>query len=523
MVGVALVLLISCANLAGLLLARGASRTHEITVRVSLGARPGRLVRQALTETLTLSAIGGAAGLIIARWGAGALLRLGSSSGAGIPIDVKLDARVLGFALGASLLTGVLCGIVPALRFAGTQLHDSFKTGGRVVNAGSHGLPLGRMLVAAQIALSLILVAAAGLFVQTFRNYAQINPGYEAERVMGARLDVRAAGYTHAQLPGLYQRILDEVRAVPGVRSASLSMLNLAGGGRRTGGFNVPGSDHQKQGQVNFVTPDYFATTGIVLLRGRSFTEADKNDAPKVCIISQATAKAFFGTEDVIGKRTGYGTPPEFEIVGLVRDVRANFIKERPQNLVFMPLAQGPQEYITSIEARFTGAPEPVAAGIRAAVNSVDRMLPVRDVTPLSNVLARGLSQERMVARLATAFGALALLLAGIGLYGVMGYSVARRTNEMGVRLALGATPRAVWWVVLRDSLVTVVIGLSLGLALSYPILGLTRRLVWGLSPHDPTTLGTAMALLLVAGALAGMIPAWRASRIDPIQAIRAE
>ena len=526
MVGVALVLLISCANLAGLLLARGASRTHEITVRVSLGARPGRLIRQALTETLTLAAIGGGVGLVVAQWATRALLRLASSSGSAIPLDVPLDGRVLAFALGASLVTGILCGIVPALRFARTQLHESFKTGGRVVNGGSHRLPLGRFLVAAQIALSLILVAAAGLFVQTFRNYASIDPGYEPEQVIGARLDVRAAGYTYEQLPGLYQRILDATRAVPGVRSASLSLNSLAGGGRRTGGFLVPGRELPpggRAGQVNHVTPDYFATTGIVLLRGRNFTDADREGAPQVCIISETAAKHFFGTVDVVGKRFGYSSTPEFEVIGVVRDVRANFIKERPQRLVFLPLAQTPREYVTSLEARITGAPEAAAVGVRNALASVDRMLPVRDVTPLSIVLQRGLSRERLVARLAAAFGALALLLAGIGLYGVMGYSVARRTNEMGVRLALGATPRAVWWVVLRDSLITVLFGLTLGVALSYPLLGLTRRLVWGLSPHDPATLAGAVALLFVAGALAGMLPAWRAARIDPIEAIRAE
>jgi predicted permease len=525
LVGVALVLFIACGNLAGLLLARSAAHTHEVAIRVSLGARPGRLVRQVLTESLTLAAFGGALSLFVARWGSAALLRLASTGTRAIPLDVGMDARVVGFALGATLITGILFGLAPALRVARTDLYTSFKTGGRVAGGSAHRLPLGRALVAAQVAFSLILVTSAGVFVRTFRNFLQIDPGYPKERIVTARLDVRAAGYAYEQLPALHERLLDAVRAIPGVRSASLSLNGLAGGSRRVSSFIVPGrtlTPGENGAQENYVTPDYFAATGMALLRGRSFAAADRQDAPRVVIVSEALAKQFFGTDDVLGARFGYGTPPNLEIVGVVRDSRVNSLKEAPDRLVFYPLAQGPQEYVTSLEVRSATQATSVAA-IRAAIAGVDRNLPVRDVATVSELFERQLGRERLLSRLAGAFGFIALLLAAIGLYGVVGYSVARRTNEMGVRIALGASPAGVGWVVLRDSLITIALGLAAGFVLWFPVLGLTEKLVFGLSPHDPLTLAFGMGLLLVVGVAAAAIPAWRAGRIDPMSAIRAE
>jgi predicted permease len=389
----------------------------------------------------------------------------------------------------------------------------------------SHRLPLGRALVMSQIALSLVLVVTAGVFVRTLRNLLVIDPGYEREHVVVARLDIRAAGYDSAGLPALYDRLLGAAAAIPGVRSTSLSLNSLAGGGTRTSGFAVPGRTlprgESSTAQENYVTPDYFSTIGMTIAQGRGFTRADKVGAPKVAIVSESMARHFFGTDRVVGSRFGYDTP-ELEVVGVVKDARVNALREAAPRLVFRPLAQGPREYMTSLEVRVAGPREPVTAALRNAIRQVDPMLPLRDITPLSDLLERGLTSERLVARLAGSFGVLALLLAAIGLYGVMGYSVSRRTNEMGVRLALGASPGGVRLLVLRESLVTSAAGVLLGLVLLLPVQGITGRLVYGVSPRDPATVVLGTMLLLGVTAVAAFVPAWRASRIDPVDAIRS-
>lgn len=528
MASVAMILLIACANLAGLVMARSASRSHEIAVRVSLGARPWRLVRQTLTETLTIATLGGALGLVVAYWTTGVLLRMASSGTRAIPLNAQLDGQVLAFAFGVTLLAGLLCGLAPAIRVARANLHDGFKTGGRVVGSAlggvSHRLPLGRMLVVVQIALSLVLVTAAGLFVRTFRNVVRIDAGFEREALVTAQIDVRAAGYTVSQLPALYDRLLSAARAVPGVQSASLSGTGLGTSAQRISSYVVQGRDMapgNAQAQENHVTVDFFGTTGIQLLHGRTFTVRDVSDDLKVAVVSQSFARHFFGTDSIVGRRIGYDTPPDHEIIGVVRDVRVNALRLQPPRMVFKVLDPG--TFVTSLEARAAGRPELVIVGLRNALARVDRNLPVRDVAVMDDVLTRGLVRERMTARLAGGFGLLALLLAAIGLYGVISYSLARRANEMGVRLALGASRAGVSWVVLRDALVTIVVGLAVGIAIALPVLGLADHLVYGLSPNDPATLAASAGLLLIVGMLAALVPAVRASRTDPAVALRAD
>ena len=526
MASVGLVLLIACGNLAGLLLARSSARNHETAVRISLGARRSRLVRQILTDSLTIALLGGAVSLVVARWGTTMLLRLASSGSQPIPLDVSHELRTVLFALVLSVMTGLLVGGLPAMRVSRAGLYDAFRGAGRVIGSrAAHRLPLGRALVVSQIALSLVLVVTAGVFVRTLRNLLSIDPGYEREHVVTARLDIRAAGYTHQQLQPLYDRLLGAATALPGVRSASMSLSPLAGGSIQTTVFFVPGrtlGPGQRVAQVNYVTPDYFSTVGMTLVAGRGFTIADRDSAAKVAIISESAAQQFFGTDQVIGLRVGYDAPADVEIVGVVHDARVNTLREKPPRLLFRPLAQGPNEYLNSLEIRVTGRPAPMIASLRGAIRQVDPLLPVRDVVTLADLLERGLTRERLVARLAGSFGVLALLLAAIGLYGVMGYSVARRTNEMGVRLALGASPGGVRMLVLRESLGTSVAGIVLGLALLVPVQGLTGRLVYGVSPRDPISVAVGTVLLLGVTALAAFVPAWRASRIDPVDAIRS-
>jgi predicted permease len=500
-----------------------------MAIRSSLGAMSGRLARQLATESLTLALIGGAVGVIMAQWMIRALLRLASSGTNAIPLDASLNGSVLLFAFGVTLLAGIVVGLAPALRVRSFQLYATFRTGGRV-SSGSHRLPLGRLLVAAQIALALILVTSAGVFARTFANFISVDAGYDRESVVTARVDVRAAGYTVEQLPGEYRRLLGAASGVPGVQFAGLAAFGIANGGRRTSGFAVGGRPlppNQNVAQENYVTPGYFRTVGMHLVRGRDFTTADTRDKPVVAIVSESFAKHFFGTTDIIGKRFGYGngteSPTGQEVVGVVSDSRFNGLKDPEPWLVYHPLDQGPTEYVTSIDVRATGRVEPVIAALRTAIASADRNLPVREVVTLGNLVERGLSREKLVARLAGSFGILALVLAAIGLYGVISYSVARRTNEMGVRLALGASPGGVSWLVLRDSLALVVIGLMAGVVLWFPVLGFTRSLLYNVSPHDPKLLGMSLGVLMVVGVLAGLIPALRASRIDPIEAIRAD
>lgn len=522
---VGLLLLVACANIAGLLMARGASRRHELAMRVSLGARPGRLVRQLLTESLLLAALGGVVGVLLAQWGSTAIVRAVYNGARFVPLDVTLNPGVLAFAALTTILTGVLFGLAPALQASRTTVYHGTRGMRTASGGGSHRVPFGRLLVAAQIALSLLLVTSAGLALRSLVNIMGIDSGYEDATVVTARLDLRSGGFTVQQLPSLYERLRREVGALPGVQSVSLSAYGVASGFQRISGFTVPGrplTPPSNSAQENFVSPEFFSTVGMRLLRGRAFTEQDRDGSPRVAIVSEATARRFFGTTDVVGSRFGFGTPPEFEIVGVVSDGRVNNLRQVPR-LVFYPLAQGPSEYIYSLEARVHGTPASITSAIRAAIGRVDEGIPVGGVRTLRDTFASQLWRERLLARLAGAFGLIALLIAAIGLYGVVAYSASRRTNEMGVRLALGATPAGVRHLVLGDSFVTVMLGIGLGVALSIPALGVTRAILYGVSPHDPIAIATAAVLLLATGMLAAGFPAWRASRIDPISAIRSE
>lgn len=526
---VALVLLIACANLASLLLARSAARGREFALRLSLGAGRGRLVRQLLTESMALAFVGGLAGLALARWGGQALLRMGSSGPNPVPLALPMDWTFLGFTLTLSLVTGVLFGLVPALRFSRSDVGHGLNAGGRVVNASgrSGGFPWSKALVVAQMALSLALLVGAMLFLKTFRNLLAVDTGFERNLVVSARFDPRLAGFGEAQLPALYERLLDHARAIPGVRTASLALSGPATGSARTSDITVEGraqfGGDDNSVREDIVSLDYFATLGMPLVAGRNFLPSDGAKAPSVAVVNETMARRFFGDASPLGRRFGYGTPATVEIVGVVRDARIDGLREPVPPLVFYPVEQNPQEFLRNLYVRTAGSPESVRTSLARGVEEADPNLAVREVVTLADLAERTVVRERLVSQLTAAFGVLAVIVACLGVFGTVSYSVVRRTNEIGVRLALGAAPMRVCWLVLRETLVLVAVGGAVGLAAILPTLQYVSTLLYGLSPHDPATLASAAGVLMTVGALAGAVPAWRASRVDPLTALRSE
>jgi predicted permease len=524
-VTVGLVLLIACANLAGLILARNAAREHEISVRISLGARGGRLLRQVMTESITLALIGGAIGLSVAWVGAFGLLRAAWPS-TGLPVEIDFDWRMVGVALSISLLAGLLFGIPPALRIARTDLYDAFRSTGRVMGGGSQAA-VGRTLVVGQIAISLALIVIAAVLVRSVQALLAVDPGYDREQVVTARIDVRGAGYGVAELPALYRRLEETVANAPGVRLASLSTLGLASGSARTSSIEVPGTvrppNWDDNAQVLAVTEHFFETTGIRLVRGRPFTATDGAEAPPVAVISESMARRFFESEDAIGQRFRMASDTQFEVIGVVADVRTNELRRDPRPMVYFHLPQDSATYIYNIEARTIGEPATVAEAIRQALSAAEPRLPIREIATLGDLLDRSVRPEQMVSRVVGLFGVLAALLAAVGLYGVLSYAVARRTNELGVRLALGASPGELRRLVVSDSMRLVITGVVVGLGLMLLSLGLVRQLVFGISVRDPVSMIGAVVILVTVGFGAAAVPAWRASRVDPVIALRRD
>ncbi|MCC7132004.1 MAG: ABC transporter permease [Gemmatimonadales bacterium] len=528
MIVVGLVLLVACANLAGLLLARNSARAHEIAVRMSVGAVGGRLLRQVLTESLVLALLGGAVSLAVATIGGTALLRAAAQGGP-TPVELTLDWRLGSFVAAISLITGVVFGLPPALRVARTDLYDAFRSSGRVVSGRPGHAALGRRLVVGQIGVSLAIVVVAGVLVRSVQSLLAVDPGYDRDVVLSARIDVRGAGYQPTDLPALYNRLEATIAGVPGVSAAALSTMGLASGSISTSSIEVPGKSRPPEwnndAQVIAVSVGFLEATGIRLLRGRPFALSDGPQAAKVAIVTRALARRFFETEDVIGQRFGYDDDPVFEVIGVVEDLRPNRLQDEPPPMMFLPLAQTgtSPDYIYNLMARVHRNPTEVGAAIKSALTAAEPGLPVREIVTLGTLLERGVSQEQMASRVSGIFGILAALLAAVGLYGILSYSVARRTNELGVRLALGAAPGRLRWLVIGESMRLVGAGVVVGLLLVMGSLGLVRGLVHGVSPRDPMAVGTAVVFLMSVGLAAAAVPAWRASRVDPVDALRRD
>lgn len=541
-----LLLLIACANLAGLLLARASGRQREMAVRLSMGASRARLARQLLTESAVLAAIGGALGLWLAGMAAPALLGL-LAGGAGTveTLDLRPAPRVLAFSIGITIATALLCGLLPALRGTRVALGDALKTqarglvggagfGGRFrfARAGASGrLPFGRLLVVSQIALAVLLLIVSGLFVRSLREIARVSTGIDEAQLVVGRVDPRAAGFGPEVRPLMQARVIERLRQLPGVSAVSLSMNGPMAGIRMRSSFVTagyqPAPDETPTVQVEIVTPDHFRALGVSMRRGRAFSEQDRTDSRPVAIINDALARRYFAGRDPVGQRFGRGPrEPQVEIVGVVRDAHYNGRRDEPPALAYRPAAQT-DDVLTNLEVRVAG-PAGVDAShllpaIRAAVREVAPGLPISSLQTFSTRAAAETRGDRALAALTTACGAAALLLACLGLYGTMAYAVARRTNEIGIRLALGADRGHVRRLMLGEAAGSMIAGLLVGLLLAAFAGRAIGAMLYGITPGDLTAHAGGVALLLAVTGAAAWLPARRAARLDPMAALRRE
>ncbi len=524
MVIVGLVLLIACANVGNLLLARASSRQREVAVRLALGASRRRLVRQLLTESLLLALLGGALGLLVARWILSFLLSLIVS---GPKLAVGLDPQVLAFTLGVSVLTALLFGLVPARRATRVELDPALKSRTVISGEPGRGIGLRQGLVISQVALSLLLLVVAGLFLRSLQNLRDQELGFRSEGVLLVDIDPQGGGYSPEQLPGLYRDLVQRLEALPGVDSASLSLFSPLNRSRwRTeasvAGYDPTGEDANEI-EATFVTPGYLETLGVPLLGGRALDENDREGAPKVAMVNEAFARQYFGGESPVGKRfgtEGEESSQEIEITGVVPDLKVHDLWSETPRLVYFPVAQhGESLYSLQVHARSTLS----AAEVRTAVAAVAPDLPITSVRSLEEQVEGSLRQERLLSQLTAFFGLLALLLAAVGLYGVLAYGVSQRTNEIGIRMALGAEPAQVLGTVFGTAMRWVGTGIVIGLAAAVAASRFLSSLLFGLDPIDPMTLLLTTAVLTAVAALATYAPARRASRLDPVRALRCE
>jgi predicted permease len=527
MVGV--VLLIACANVANLLLARATARHREIGIRMALGAGRVRIIRQQLAESLVLALAGAAAGLVFAAWTGRFLLSAVPGGAAARGLHAGPDPRIVMFALGLSLLTALVFGLVPSLQASRATVIAALKEEAGSVAGGGRQARTRRILVVCQVGLSMLLLAGAGLFARSLYNLKNVDPGFALDNLVAFTVNPSLSGYSGDRALGLFQRLQEEVAAVPGVHGVSMAELGPLSGNDWTMTIRVDGytakEDENMSPNVDGIGPRYFSTMGIPLISGREFTPQDTKDAPRVAIISETTARYFFGNQSPLGRRFGIGrsTPSNIEIVGVVRDARALDLRNQPTRFVYLPYPQSPELGPMTFYARVAPGVTAPAGALREAVQRLDPNLPLYDMKTMEAQVDESLFIDRMVAALSTAFGVLATLLAAVGLYGVMSYAVARRTREIGIRMALGAERGRVLWLVLREVAFLAITGIVLGLGAALLVTRRIQSQLYGLSPTDALTLVGATLVLALVALLAGYVPARRATAIDPMMALRSE
>jgi predicted permease len=536
MVLVGLVLLIACSNVANLLLARGAGRQKEFAMRSAMGATRFRLIRQLLTENLLLAAFGAAVGILLAYWANALLLRMvsGGASSASSQLALKFDATVLGFTVGVTLLTTILFGLVPSFYVTRLNLSPVLKSTTLSGSSGSgqRSVPAGKILVVAQVAVSLTLLVAAGLFVRSLTKLSQVNLGYDREKLMLFRVNAAAGGFKGAEATTqLYQNLLQKIEAIPGLRGVTVSHNGLFSGSESGDSIEVEGytprAGEDPNSRMDHVGPGYFSTLGIPILMGREIETQDSGKRLRAAVINQKFAKTYFQNSNPIGKhvRDAYsGNPADLVVVGVVSDVKYNSLREETPPRLYAPLFNPIWEQRAAVyEVRTLADAAAVSAALREAVRQTSAALPPIEINTMAGLVDDSLQTDRFVKQLSEGFAVLAILLASVGLYGVMAYTVARRTREIGIRLALGAERKAVRWQVLRESLLLALVGILIGVPLAVGGTVFVRSMVFGLGIMDPVAILGATTLLTLIAALSGSLPAWRASRVDPLIALRYE
>jgi predicted permease len=521
-----IVLLVACANVANLMLARASNRRREIAVRLALGAGRGRVMRQLLTESILLASIGGVLALAMAWWGSEAMVRIISTGDSPRPLDVPPDWRIFGFTAATSLLTGILFGLAPAVRGTRVDPGPTLKEGSHHAGRSAHALD--RVLVVTQVAFSLVLISGAGLFVRTLQKLWTVNLGYARENVLMFSVDTKLAGYSNDRAGVVYREILQRLQALPNVQSASASIVRpvddqfyLMDVVEEIDGRKLPESQGIKVAW-NSMSPGYFATVGMPMVLGRDFDLRDNETAPPVIVVNESLASRAFPNQNPIGHRLGAAT-----IIGVVKDSHYNGVRDQPRPVLYHPLfQQGREQWFASVFASFelryrNGSG--LLDQVRREVAAVDRNMPIFRARTLQAQTEQSLLKERLLVMLSSFFGALALLLACLGLYGLMAYAVTRRTGEIGIRLALGARGDHIMWLVLRETLGLTLAGIAAGVPLSLWAAGYAKSLLFGISTADPLTIAASIASLIAVAALAGYIPARRAVRVDPMVALRYE
>jgi putative ABC transport system permease protein len=528
---VACVLLIACANVANLLLARAMTRHKEMALRSALGASRLRVVRQLLTESVLLSLAGGLLGLALAVWWSDLLIALGKKD---IPraIQVGLDWRVLGFTLGVTLLTGFVFGLVPALHLSKTDLTESLKEG-RGAGGGARKNRVRGVLVIAELAIAVVLLVGAGLLIQSFWRLQHVNSGLQAQNVLTFNVSLPEARYSSEKQARFYRDLANRVRSLPGVQAASAALPLPLSGDRFSVSFEIDGRPVAPKDQPSadlFMTePDYFRTMGIPLLQGRDFNERDEHNSTPVVIVSDRFARQFFPGENPVGKRIKPGISTwdnddskMREIIGVVADVRNRALNTEPKPVYYLPESQVPFSEL-AVVVKTSNDPRALVSSVTREVQGMDSELPVFSVKTMDEYVSSSVAAPRFNTTLLAIFASVALVLTVIGLYGVMSYSVAQRTNEIGIRMALGAQTRDVLRLIVKDGVKIVVIGLLLGMGGALLLTKLLETLLFGVTTRDPLTFLFIAALLSVVAMLACCIPALRATRVDPLEALRCE
>ncbi|PYR18231.1 MAG: hypothetical protein DMF98_25915, partial [Acidobacteria bacterium] len=529
LVVVALVLLIACANVGNLLLARAATRRSELSMRIALGAGRGRLVRQLLAESVLLATLAAACGILLAQWAVNTLLALVVR---GSPIQATIDGSVLAFTIVIAALAALLFGLAPAAYAWRTDLASAIKTAQGGATLARRRLGAGHMLVAAQIAISLVLLVGASLFGRSLLNLQTKPLGFDANHVLLVRINPRLAGYRPADTVAVYRRLYDRLNALPGVSSATLARYSPLGGSQSTNAGTVEGYTAKPGERVSLETvlvgPSYPETLGIPLIEGRAIDLQDTAGRTKVALVNQAFARHYFPHENPIGRHFSVGgstSANNIEIIGILGDAQFHDARDPVGPIVFTALFQDASQFALDceIEVRAISDPAAVSNEVRKAVAEVDRNLPMNDVRSLREQIASTFGSQRLAAEFVAFFGVLALTLASVGLYGTIAQIVIRRTAEIGVRMALGAGRRDVLWMIMRQTLALLAVGLVVGVPSSFAAARLIAHQLFEVTPADPASFAVAVSILSVVAVLAGLVPARRATRVNPLIALRSE